>query len=73
MMGGMSERLARCTTDPSCPRRWTSGPDRPCGTHHGDYGPLGERMKALGIGLVPGHETTTTTGREDSTNDHDLE
>lgn len=37
-MTGMEPRkLARCSTDPACPRRWADGgPDRPCGQHHGD-------------------------------------
>jgi hypothetical protein len=54
MMDGMSERLARCTSDPACPQRWATGPDRPCGHHHGDEGGLTDRMKELGIAAVPG-------------------
>jgi len=56
MMGGMEPtRLARCTGDRSCPRRWTTGPDRDCGQHAGNGDDeLAERMKALGVAAVPG-------------------
>jgi hypothetical protein len=65
MMDAMEPaRLARCSTDPSCPWRWADGgPDRPCGHHHGDEGGLTERMKALGLAAVPGHDTEDEQSR----------
>ncbi len=48
-------KLARCSTDPACPRRWADGgPDRPCGGHHGDDGGLAARMAAMGVTAAPG-------------------
>jgi hypothetical protein len=34
-----ANRVARCSTNPACPRRWADGgPDRPCGGHADDGG-----------------------------------
>jgi hypothetical protein len=50
---GMS-KLARCTADPSCPRRWATGSDRNCGGHPdgADDASLAARMEALGAAMA---------------------
>jgi len=50
--------LARCVHR-GCPWRWTSGADRDCGHHGGDYG-LAERMTATGVDV-----TAAPAGRHD--------